>query len=207
MTAGHEHAATFDGMSDIYKRRLMLVTGINIAMFVVETGAGQLAGSQSLKADALDFFAAGITYALSFWVIGRPVRMRSGAAVLKGICLLAMGLWISLTTLYQFFAHGMPVPEVMGGVGLLALVANGVSVWLLLADKDADPNVRSVWLRSRNNAIGNVAVMIAAGLVAVLGNGAPDLIVAGVMVALFLGSSSQILAQSWREWQDGAGKP
>jgi Co/Zn/Cd efflux system component len=201
MSAGHDHAQTFDGMNDDYKRRLMLVMGINIAMFVVEMGAGSAAGSQALKADALDFFADGVTYALSFWAIGRPVAVRTGAAVLKGASLLAMGLWIALTTLYQFFLHGVPVPEVMGGVGFLALAANLLSVYLLMAYKDGDANIRSVWLCSRNDAIGNVAVMIAAGLVALLDNGVPDLIVAGVMAALFLSSSYQILTQSWREWQ------
>jgi len=201
MSAGHDHAHSFDGMNDDYKRRLMLVTGINIAMFFVEMGAGSVAGSQALKADALDFFADGITYALSFWAIGRPAGVRTGAAVLKGASLLAMGLWIAITTLYQFFVHGVPVPEVMGSIGFVALAANLLSVYLLLAYKDGDANVRSVWLCSRNDAIGNVAVMISAGFVALINSGVPDLIVAGVMAVLFLSSSYQILMQSWREWQ------
>lgn len=205
MSAGHDHADSFDGMNDDYKRRLIAVTAINIAMFFVEMGAGQLSGSQALKADALDFFADGVTYALSFWAIGRPMRIRTGAAVLKGVSLLLMGLWIAGTTLYQFFVHGIPVPEVMGGVGFLALAANLCSVYLLMAYKGGDANIRSVWLCSRNDAIGNVAVMIAAGFVALLNSGAPDLIVAGVMAALFLSSSYQILRQSWAEWQGGAG--
>jgi Co/Zn/Cd efflux system component len=202
MSAGHDHAHSFDGMNDDYKRRLLVVTGINIAMFAVEMSAGALAGSQALKADALDFFADGITYALSFWAIGRPVGIRTGAAVQKGASLLAMGLWIALTTLYQFFVHGVPIPEVMGGIGFAALAANLLSVYLLMAYKDGDANIRSVWLCSRNDAIGNVAVMIAAGFVAFLNSGVPDLIVAGVMAVLFLSSSYQILAQSWREWRD-----
>ena len=201
MSAGHDHAHSFDGMNDDYKRRLMLVTGINIAMFFVEMGAGAAAGSQALKADALDFFADGLTYALSFWAIGKASNIRTGAAVLKGASLLAMGLWIAITTLYQFFQHGVPVPEVMGGVGFVALAANLLSVYLLMAYKDGDANVRSVWLCSRNDAIGNVAVMISAVFVAVLNSGAPDLIVAGVMAVLFLSSSYQILTHSWREWQ------
>lgn len=205
MGAGHEHADSFDGMNDDYKRRLMLVTGINIAMFVVEMAAGSLAGSQALKADALDFFADGITYALSFWAIGRPAGVRTGAAVLKGASLLAMGLWIAVTTLYQFFVHGVPVPEVMGSIGFVALAANLLSVYLLMAYKDGDANVRSVWLCSRNDAIGNVAVMISAGFVALLNSGMPDLIVAGVMAVLFLSSSYQILMHSWREWQEARG--
>src|ERR1700748_2586175 len=124
MSAGHDHAHTFDGMNDDYKRRLMIVTAINIGMFLVEMGAGALSGSQALKADALDFFADGLTYALSFWAIGKPVGVRTGAAVVKGASLLAMGIWIAVTTLYQFFLHGVPVPEVMGAVGLLALAAH-----------------------------------------------------------------------------------
>jgi Co/Zn/Cd efflux system component len=202
MSAGHDHAHSFDGMNDDYKRRLLLVTGINIAMFVVEMSAGALAGSQALKADALDFFADGITYALSFWAIGRPVGIRTGAAVLKGASLLAMGLWIALTTLYQFFVHGVPIPEVMGGIGFAALAANLLSVYLLMAYKDGDANIRSVWLCSRNDAIGNVAVMIAAGFVAFLNSGVPDLIVAGVMAVLFLSSSYQFLALSGRVGRD-----
>ncbi len=201
MSAGHDHSHTFDGMNDEYKRRLMLVTAINVGMFVVEMTAGQLAGSQALKADALDFAADGATYALSLWAIGRPQHIRTGAAVIKGVSLLAMGVWIAATTLYQFFVLGVPEAEVMGLIGFLALAANMLSVYLLFAYKDGDANIRSVWLCSRNDAIGNVAVMVAAVLVAWLGSGAPDLIVAGVMAALFLSSSYQILRQSWGEWR------
>ena len=207
MSAGHDHSHTFDGMNDAYKRRLMLVTAINIGMFVLEMTAGQLSGSQALKADALDFAADGATYALSFWAIGRPQRVRTGAAVIKGVSLLAMGVWIAATTLYQFFVHGVPEAQVMGLIGFLALGANLLSVYLLFAYKDGDANIRSVWLCSRNDAIGNVAVMAAAGLVAWLNSGAPDLIVAGVMAALFLNSAFQILRQSWAEWQHAREHP
>jgi Co/Zn/Cd efflux system component len=202
MSAGHDHSHTFDGMNDEYKRRLMLVTAINVSMFVIEFSAGHFAGSQALQADALDFFADGVTYALSFWAIGRPQRVRTGAAVLKGLSLLAMGIWIAATTLYQFFVHGVPEAQVMGLIGFLALGANLLSVYLLFAYKDGDANIRSVWLCSRNDAIGNVAVMVAAVLVAWLNNGAPDLIVAGEMAVLFLTSSYQILRQSWAEWKE-----
>ncbi|MEO6014468.1 MAG: cation transporter [Devosia sp.] len=202
MSAGHDHSHSFDGMNDEYKRRLMIVTAINIAMFFVEMGAGQAAGSQALKADALDFFADGVTYALSFWAIGKPLAVRTGAAVAKGVSLLAMGLWIAGTTLYQFLFRGVPEAEVMGAIGFLALAANLLSVYLLMAYKDGDANIRSVWLCSRNDAIGNVAVMVAAGFVALMNSGAPDLIVAGVMAALFLSSAYQILRQSWAEWQE-----
>jgi Co/Zn/Cd efflux system component len=201
MSDAHDHTDTFEGLDDTYKRRLLLVTAINIGMFVVEMTAGQLAGSQALKADALDFAADGATYALSFWAIGRPLAVRAGAAFLKGLSLLAIGLWVAVTTLYQFFVLGIPAVEVMSVVGLLALAANLGSVWLLVPYKDGDANVRSVWLCSRNDAIGNVAVVVAAGFVLVLGSGAPDLIVAGVMAVLFLNSATQILARSYGEWR------
>jgi Co/Zn/Cd efflux system component len=201
MSAGHDHSHSFEGLNDDYRRRLMLVTAINIGMFILEMGAGQLAGSQALKADALDFAADGATYALSFWVIGRPQRVRTTAAFVKGVTLFAMGIWIAVTTLYQFFVRGVPEAEVMGLMGFLALGANLLTVYLLFAYKDGDANIRSVWLCSRNDAIGNVAVMIAAALVAFMNSGAPDLIVAGVMSVLFLSSSYQILRQSWAEWK------
>ena len=192
---------TFEGLNDDYRRRLIAVTVINIAMFVVEMTAGQLSGSQALKADALDFAADGATYALSFWAIGKPTRVRAGAAFAKGISLFAMGIWVAATTLYQVFVFGIPAAEVMSVIGLMALAANLASVWLLMNYRNGDANVRSVWLCSRNDAIGNVAVVIAAVFVAILGNGAPDLIVAGIMAVLFLSSSFQILRQSWAEWQ------
>jgi Co/Zn/Cd efflux system component len=205
MTAGHDdHSHTFEGLSDDYRRRLLLVTAINIGMFVVEMSAGQLSGSQALKADALDFAADGATYALSFWAIGKADTLRAGAAFIKGLSLLAMGLWVAATTLYQFFVIGIPAAEVMGVVGFLALGANVASVLLLMAYKDGDANVRSVWLCSRNDAIGNVAVVLAAGAVAIFNNGVPDLVVAGVMAALFLSSASQILVQSYNEWRHAA---
>jgi Co/Zn/Cd efflux system component len=200
----HDHSHTFEGLSDDYRRRLLLVTAINIGMFVIEMAAGQLSGSQALKADALDFAADGATYALSFWAIGKADTVRAGAAFIKGLSLLAMGLWVAATTLYQFFVIGIPAAEMMGVVGLLALGANVASVLLLKAYKDGDANVRSVWLCSRNDAIGNVAVVLAAGAVAILNNGIPDLVVAGVMAALFLSSASQILVQSYNEWRHAA---
>jgi Co/Zn/Cd efflux system component len=196
MSAGPGHFPILDGLSAEFRQRLVWVTLINFGMFVVEMGAGSLAGSQALRADALDFFAHGATYALSFWAIGRPAAARSGAALLRGAVLFAMGVWIAVTTLYQFFVRGLPEAEVMGAIGFVALAANLLSVYLLLPHK-AHP----AWLGARNDTIGNVAVMLAAGLVLVLNNGVPDLIVAGVMAALFISASYPILTQSWREWQ------
>jgi len=186
----------FDGMSAAYKRRLWLVIAINATMFAVEMAAGQAAQSQALKADALDFLGDALTYGLSLAVIGMAVRVRATAALVKGLSLLAMGGWVLGTTLYHVVYIGVPQAGIMGGIGFLALAANVASVLLLMRYKDGDSNVRSVWLCSRNDAIGNVAVMLAALGVWGSGTGWPDVIVAAVMAALFVNSAVQIIRQA-----------
>lgn len=197
------HNATFEGLSADYKRRLWLVIAINAAMFFVEMGAGALAGSQALQADALDFLADSATYGISLAVIGASVPVRAWAAFAKGISLTLMGLWVFGSTAYHVLVLGLPRAEIMGVVGMLALAANVASVLLLMRYKDGDSNVRSVWLCSRNDAIGNVAVMLAALGVWGTATKWPDLIVAAIMASLFLWSSVQILKQSWREIATG----
>jgi cation diffusion facilitator family transporter len=201
-SCGHDHAP-FDGMSDTYKRRLWMVIAINAAMFAVEMTAGQLARSQALQADALDFFADAVTYGISLAVIGASLKTRSLAAAGKGVSLFLMGLWVFGSTLYRVFYQGVPEAPIMGVIGFLALAANLASVLLLMSYKDGDANVRSVWLCSRNDAIGNVIVMIAALGVWGTATAWPDLIVATIMAGLFLYSSTQILSQSYAEWRRG----
>ncbi|MEX0841496.1 MAG: cation transporter [Xanthobacteraceae bacterium] len=191
--------ATFDGLSADYKRRLWAVIAINAAMFFVEIGAGALAGSQALQADALDFFADAATYGISLAVIGGSLRVRAWAAFAKGMSLTLMSFWVFSATAYHVLILGIPRAEVMGLVGFMALAANIVSVLILVRYKEGDANVRSVWLCSRNDAIGNVAVMVAALAVWATQTKWPDLIVAAVMAGLFLTSSVQILRQSVRE--------
>jgi cation diffusion facilitator family transporter len=194
-----EPAVAFEGLSADYKRRLWLVIAINAAMFAVEMGAGALAGSRALQADALDFFGDAATYGISLAVIGAPLRVRALAAMAKGASLTLMGLWVFGSTAYHVFVLGVPRAEVMGAVGFLALAANVASVLILVRYKEGDANVRSVWLCSRNDAIGNVAVMAAALGVWASASRWPDLIVAAIMAGLFLASSAQILRQSIRE--------
>jgi Co/Zn/Cd efflux system component len=196
------HGAAFDGLSADYKRRLWLVIAINATMFLVEMGAGALAGSQALQADALDFLGDATTYGISLAVIGTSIQIRARAAILKALSLTAMALWVLGSTAYHVLILGIPRAEIMGAIGILALAANVASVLILMRYKDGDANVRSVWLCSRNDAIGNVAVMIAA--LAVWGTATkwPDLLVAAVMAGLFLTSSIQILRQSFREMRE-----
>ena len=191
--------SNFDGVSTAYKRRLWAVIALNAGMFAVEMTAGHMAQSQALQADALDFFGDALTYGISLAVIGSSIRVRSTAALAKGLSLLAMGLWVFGSTVYQVFVAGVPEAQVMGIVGFLALATNLASVALLVRYKDGDANVRSVWLCSRNDAIGNVAVMVAALGVWGTATGWPDLIVAGIMAGLFLTSAFQIIAQAMAE--------
>ena len=187
-----------------FRRVLWTVIAINAVMFGVEMTAGQLAGSQALKADALDFAADTATYGISLAVLGASLRTRALAATAKGASLLLMGLWVLGTTIWQVFVSGVPEAEVMGAIGFLALAANLASVLLLLRYREGDANVRSVWLCSRNDAIGNVAVMLAALGVFGTGSAWPDLLVAGIMSGLFLSASSSILRQAWREYRAGS---
>jgi Co/Zn/Cd efflux system component len=190
-------------MDPRYKRVLWSVIVINGAMFLTEMTAGQMAGSQALKADALDFLGDTITYGLSLAVIGASLQIRATAALFKGLSLSVMGLWVFGSTFYQTLILGVPSADVMGFVGFLAFAANLASVGLLARYKDGDANVRSVWLCSRNDAIGNTAVMLAALGVWGTATAWPDLIVAALMAGIFLTSSTQILRQAGSEYLEG----
>lgn len=189
----------FDGVSDRYKRVLWIVIALNAVMFGVEMTAGLFAQSQALQADALDFLADSVTYALSLWVIGKSINLRTLVAMLKSVSLSMMGAWVLLSTLYQMTVSHSPEPVTMSGVAFAALLVNVLSVILLISYKDGDANVRSVWLCSRNDAIGNVAVILAASGVWATQSGWPDLIVAMLMAGLFLNSSLQIMRQALAE--------
>ena len=192
----------FDGVDPRYKRILWTVIAINGAMFLVEMGAGRIAGSQALMADALDFLGDTLTYGLSLAVIGASLKIRASAALFKGVSLSLMALWVFGSTAYQVLVLGVPSAQIMGLIGLLALAANLASVGLLMRYKDGDANVRSVWLCSRNDAIGNVVVMVAALGVWGSGSAWPDLAVAAVMAGLFLTSSVAILRQAFEEYTE-----
>ncbi|KFG70024.1 cation transporter [Microvirga sp. BSC39] len=197
----HGGVPVFDGVDPRYKRVLWTMILINAAMFVTEIVAGHLARSQALQADALDFLGDTVTYGLSLAVIGSSLRTRATAALFKGLSLSLMGAWVLGSTLYHVLILGLPRAEIMGGIGLLALAANVTSVLLLMRYKDGDANVRSVWLCSRNDAIGNIVVTGAAGAVWWTASAWPDLIVAGLMAGLFLSSAVQILRQAWAEYR------
>ncbi len=171
----HGGVPRLDGVDPRYKRVLWAVIGINGAMFLTEMVAGHRAGSQALKADALDFLADTVTYSLSLAVIGASLRTRATAGLFKGLFLSLMAFWVLATTIYHTIILGLPSAELMGGIAVLALAANLASVLMLIRYKDGDANVRSVWLCSRNDAIGNLVVMIAAAGVWGTATAWPDL--------------------------------
>ncbi|MHA1564421.1 MAG: cation transporter [Alphaproteobacteria bacterium] len=194
----------FDGVSAAYKRVLWIVIAINASMFVVEISAGATAHSAALWADALDFLGDTVTYLLSLAVIGHSIRWRASAALVKGISLGFFGIWVLGMTIFRVFGDGVPEATVMGAIGLLALAANVISALLLLKFRDGDANVRSVWLCSRNDAIGNIAVVLAASGVWASGTGWPDLAVAAIMAGLFLSSAVQITMRALHELREEA---
>lgn len=198
-----EQNAVFDGASNAYRRALWWVVLINAGMFMVELSGGWLSGSKALQADALDFLGDTFTYLISLLVIGKALSLRSKVALFKGLTLGLMGLWVLGSTLYRMFFMLTPEPILMGGIAILAFCANLASVLILMKYRDGDANVRSVWLCSRNDAIGNLFVLAAALGVWGSASGWPDVLVALIMASLFLHSSVLIIRQALRELRTG----
>ena len=199
------HCGEVNGeISARYRRILILVVVINASMFLVEIMFSVSAQSKALQADALDFLADAMTYGISLWALGYSLRIRSMVALIKALSLSLMAFWVASSSVYRFFVIHQPEPFTMGYVAFAALAANLLSVILLIRYRDGDSNIRSVWLCSRNDAIGNVAVIIAASGVWASQTAWPDLLVALLMAALFLNSSWQISRQALTEWQQSA---
>jgi Co/Zn/Cd efflux system component/copper chaperone CopZ len=181
-----------------YKRALWIVVLLNAGYGVVEIIGGFLAGSQSLKADALDFIGDGVISFLGLIAVGWGLAARAKAALLQGIFLGVLGAGVLVATAYRVLVHHQPEARLMGILALIGLAVNVMAAVVLLPHRQGDANVRAVWLFSRNDAIGNVAVVIAALLVAWTQTPWPDLVVAVVIAALFLQSSFSIMKDAWR---------
>jgi len=184
---------TFDGTDRRYRQVLWVIIALNAAMFFVEMGGGLASGSLALQADSLDFAGDAMTYGLSLAVIGMAAAVRAKAALLKGLSLGLIAAYVLGSALYRTFVVGVPEPLTMSVIGIAALAVNLGSVALLWKWREGDANVRSVWLCSRNDAIGNLAVLFAAGVVAVTGTKWADLAVAALMSCLFLQTSFQVI--------------
>ena len=179
-----------------YRRVLWIALWINATMFAVEIVSGMKAGSVSLLADSLDFLGDAANYGISLWVLGMGVTIRARASLLKAVSMAVFGIWVLGNTVWHAVAGTMPNAETMGMVGALALAANLSVVGLLYAYREGDSNMRSVWLCTRNDALGNIAVMLAAFGVILTGSAWPDLFVALMMAGLALSSAWQVIRQA-----------
>lgn len=188
-----------------YKRALWIVVLLNVGYGVVEMVGGFLSGSQALKADALDFLGDGLITFLGLLAIGWTLRWRARSALIQGLFLGALGLGVLATTAYRVLAQQPPEAGLMGALGLVALVVNVAAAFVLIPHRTGDANARAVWLFSRNDAIGNAAVVAAAALVAWTGSAWPDLVVAVVIAGLFLQSSWSIVRDARSDLREAAG--
>ena len=187
-----------------YRRVLWIVLGINADMFLVEIGAGLAAGSASLQADALDFLGDAANYGISLLVVGMALRYRAMAAFAKGVSMGAFGLWVIATVVWHAVQGTLPSAVMMGAVGFAALTANAVSFGILWFYRTGDANMRSAWICTRNDVLGNLAVLLAALGVFGTGTGWPDILVAATMAALALQGASTVLRQALGEMRQAA---
>ena len=186
-----------------WRRILWAALLINAAMFGVEIVAGVAADSRALQADALDFFGDAANYAISLGVAGMVLAWRAKAALVKAATMLAFGFWVIGYAFYGLFAGANPEPETMGVIGALALAVNVIVALMLFRFREGDANMRSVWICSRNDAIGNVAVLGAALGVFETGQAWPDLLVASIIAGLALWGATEVFAQARRELAHG----
>lgn len=201
-----DHCQTFDPErgNPSYRRALWIVLAINAGMFLVEIGAGLAAGSASLQADALDFLGDAANYGISLLVVGMALRYRAMAAFAKGVSMGAFGLWMIATVVWHAVQGTLPSAVMMGAVGFAALTANAVSFGILWFYRTGDANMRSAWICTRNDVLGNLAVLLAALGVFGTGAGWPDILVAATMAALALQGASTVSRQSVGEMRQAA---
>ena len=183
----------------LYRRALWVALGLNALMFGVEFVAAWRSGSLSLLADSIDFFGDAGNYALSLAVLGMALSVRSRAALFKATCMGGFGVFVLVKGLWALSTGSAPDPLIMGGVGFVALIVNSGVAWMLYRFGTGDANMRSVWLCSRNDALSNGAVILAAFGVFGTGRAWPDLIVALVMALLALTGAWSVAKQAHAE--------
>ena len=190
-----------------YRRILWAVLAINAVMFAVEIGAGLAVASASLQADALDFLGDAGNYAISLFVVGMALRYRAMAALAKGSTMAIFGLWVLTITGWHAWHGTLPYAFTMGAVGFTALAANAASFALLWSYRGDDANMRSAWICTRNDVLGNLAVLLAALGVFGTSTGWPDIIVASIMAAMALQGATIVVRQSLAELRQPVALP
>ena len=182
-----------------YRRILQVAFAINAAMFLVEVAAGLFASSAALQADALDFLSDAANFGISLFVLGMTLRHRAAAALVKGLCMAAFGTWVLGSTAWHAWFGTLPKAEIMGAVGLVALAANGIIAAFMFAYRRGDANMRSAWICARNDAIGNVAVVLAATGVFATRTNWPDIAVAALIGSLNLFGAVTVILHALRD--------
>lgn len=185
-----------------YRRALWIALALNAFMFAVELIASQQSGSVSLLADSIDFFGDAANYALSLTVLSLTLAARSKAALFKAACMAAFGVFVIGKALWNLRSGIPPEVATMGVVAVMALLVNAGVAWMLYAFRAGDANMQSVWICSRNDALGNLAVMLAALGVFGTGDAWPDLLVAAVMGALALSGAFTVFKQARQELRE-----
>lgn len=183
----------------VFRKVLWIALLVNLLMFFVEIIASHIGDSMSLQADALDFFGDAANYAISLFVLGMALHLRARASVVKGMTMGLFGLWVLGAASYRAFSGSEPEPTIMGTIALMALVANMSVAIMLYRFREGDSNMQSIWLCSRNDAIGNVAVLIAAVGVTATASRWPDLMVAMIIASLSLSAAYTILKLAFQE--------
>ena len=182
-----------------WRRALWIALVVNAGMFLAELGAGEIADSRALQADALDFFGDAANYAISLGVAGMALAWRARAALVKGVTLAVLGGYVIVGALLAAVDGSSPQAGIMGAVGIAALAANIGVALMLYRFREGDANMRSVWICSRNDAVANIAVVAAAFGVFGTGNAWPDLIVATIMATLGISGGVKIIRLAWSE--------
>lgn len=194
-----------DGADDLrYREVLWIALLVNAAMFALEVAAARVSGSVSLLADSIDFFGDAANHALTLAVLGRVLAARARAAIAKAATMAAFGFFVLGEALWNATRGVPPAASTMGVIGVVALTANVGVAWMLFRHRSGDANRRSIWICSRNDAIGNVAVLLAALGVFGTGDAWPDLLVAAVLGSLALGGALTVLRQARAELRAGA---
>lgn len=200
MTSCDNHCSNEEQLaSGEYRKILWVCLVANAVMFVVQMGASYIAGSVSLLANSADFLSDAANYGISLFVLGKTLQMKAKASIIKGISLGMVGLWVAFETLNHSLDQSVPKPTIMIVVSIVALMVNVGCAALLYRYRKGDSNATSVWLCSRNDAIGNIAVMFAAGGVFALGSAWPDIIIAAILAWLALSAAWQIVMAARKE--------
>jgi cation diffusion facilitator family transporter len=185
-----------------HKKVLTIVLVINAVLFIVEAAAGLLASSTALLADSLDMLGDSLVYGFSLYVLWRSEKWKAAAAIFKGAIMAVFGVGVLIEAAYKTIAGVVPVAEIMGIIGSLILLGNGVCFLLLYRHRSDDLNMRSTWLCSRNDIIANLSVLVAAVAVKLLDSSWPDIVVGGAIAILFLRGAFTVLSESLAELQN-----